>query len=57
MAARMLDELGFRYYWATENLTEEALSYRPSANGRNTFETLQHIADLSEGILHVAQRR
>ena len=55
MAARMLDGLGFRYYWATENLTEEALSYRPSADGRTTFETLQHIADLSEGILHVAQ--
>lgn len=55
MAARMLDGLGFRYYWATEGLSNEALAYRPSADGRTTFETLQHIADLSEGILHVAE--
>lgn len=55
MAARMLDGLGFRYYWATEGLNEEALAYSPSTDGRTTFETLQHIADLSEGILHVAK--
>jgi len=55
MAARVLDGLGFRYYWATEGLDEKALAYRPSVDGRTTFETLQHIADLSEGILYVAQ--
>lgn len=55
VAARMLDGLGFRYYWATEGLNEEALAYRPSVDGRTTFETLKHIADLSEGILHVAK--
>jgi hypothetical protein len=29
VAARMLDGLGFRYYWATEGLRDEDLVFRP----------------------------
>lgn len=47
VAARVVDGLGFRYYWATEGLRAEDLSYKPSADARSTEETLYHIYDLS----------
>ena len=34
VAARVIDGLGFRYYWATEGLTEKDLEYKPSEEGR-----------------------
>jgi hypothetical protein len=46
VAARTLDGLGFRYYWATEGLREEDLSYRPSADARTSAETIDHIYGL-----------
>lgn len=52
VAARMIDGLGFRYYWATEGLRVEDLSYKPSADGRATAETIDHIYDLSQVILN-----
>ena len=44
--ARMIDGLGYRYYWATESLRPEDLAYKPSADGRTTTETLEHIYGL-----------
>ena len=37
---RLLDGLGFRFYWATEGLNEQDLSYKPSPDGRSLEETL-----------------
>jgi len=37
--ARMVQGLGYRYYWATKNLKIEDLSYRPSKEGASTFDT------------------
>lgn len=51
VAARMVEGLGFRYYWATQGLKKEDLNYRPSESGRTTFETIQHIHGLSEFML------
>lgn len=48
VAARMVDGLGFRYFWATEGLTEKDLAYRPSEGARTTMETLEHISGLVE---------
>lgn len=45
--SRMIDGLGYRYYWATEGLTEKDLDYRPSEEARNINETLEHILSLS----------
>lgn len=45
--ARMVQGLGYRYYWATKNLRIEDLSYRPSKEGASTFETLAHIYGLA----------
>ncbi|MEH6536530.1 MAG: hypothetical protein V7719_09070 [Psychroserpens sp.] len=47
MAARMVDALGFRFYWASEGLTEKDLEYKPNEDVRSTGETIGHILDLS----------
>lgn len=47
MAARMVDALGFRFYWATDSLTEKDLVYKANEDGRSTEETIKHIYDLS----------
>lgn len=52
MAARMVDALGFRYYWATEDLKGSDLAYMPSDDVRSTGETVDHILDLSYVILN-----
>lgn len=50
VAARMVDGLGFRYFWATEGLRDEDLNYKPSESGRETIETIEHIYGLSKFI-------
>ena len=52
VAARMVDGLGFRFRWATENLTEEDLNLKPSENARTTLETINHILGLSRVIVN-----
>ena len=54
VASRMVDGLGFRYYWATEGLKEKDLAYKPSKEGRTTGETIDHILGLSFMILNAA---
>ena len=41
--ARMIDGLGYRYYWATEGLGGNELEYTPGNYGRNSFEVLEHL--------------
>ncbi|WP_072403049.1 hypothetical protein [Flaviramulus basaltis] len=52
VAARVIDGLGFRFYWATEGLREEDLAFRPSDMGRTTQETTKHVYDLSKVIVN-----
>lgn len=47
VASRMLDGLGFRFYWATEGLRAEDLSFKPGAEARTSQETLEHICEIS----------
>lgn len=54
---RMVDGLGYRYYWATEGLTGNDLEYRPTEEARSTRETLEHIYGLSESILNTARNQ
>jgi hypothetical protein len=56
VAARVIDGLGFRYYWATEGLRKEDLSYKPSADARSTQETLEHIYQLTWVIVNTAKK-
>lgn len=48
--ARMIDGLGYRYYWATEGLVQDDLDYTPGNYGRKTHEVLNHLNGLSEVI-------
>ena len=48
--SRMINGLGYRYYWATENLKENDLMYRPSKDAYSTKETIVHIFTLSKTV-------
>ena len=52
VAARAIDGLGFRYYWATEGLREEDLAFKPNTDARTTLETVEHIYGLSKMIVN-----
>ena len=52
VVSRMIDGLGFRYYWATEGLRTEDLNYKPSAEARTSFQTIEHIFGLTNVILN-----
>lgn len=51
---RMVDGLGYRYYWATEGLRKEDLAFKPSEDSRSAQQTLVHIYGLSEMIVNAA---
>lgn len=52
VAARLIDGLGFRHYWATDGLREEDLRFKPSEEARTTAETIDHIFGLSNVIVN-----
>lgn len=54
VVARLVDGLGFRFYWATEGLRDEDLAFKPSEDGRTTGETVDHIYGLTKVILNSA---
>lgn len=56
VVSRMIDGLGFRYYWATERLTENNFDYRPNDEGRSIRETMEHIYALSNTIANTAKK-
>ena len=51
---RMIDGLGYRYYWASKDLRPADLDYRPSEEASSTRETLEHIYGLASIILNAA---
>lgn len=55
VTARVLDGLGFRYYWATEGLRKEDLEFQPNKDGRTSLETVTHIYELSLTIVNAAK--
>jgi len=56
VAARVVDGLGFRYYWATEGLRAEDLSYQPNKDGRTTLETITHIYELTNTLINATNK-
>lgn len=57
VAARQVDALGFRFYWASEGLTEKDLDYKPIDSVRTSLETVQHIYDLSLMIVNATLKK
>ncbi len=49
--ARMIEGLGFRYYWATEGLRSEDLTFKPGDDARSAMETIEHVYGLSNFLL------
>jgi uncharacterized damage-inducible protein DinB len=54
VASRMVDGLGYRYYWASDSLMSSDLKYKPSDDSRTIDETLDHIYGLSLMVLNAA---
>jgi len=54
MLVRLIDGLGYRYYWASHALTDETLAYKASEDSRTILETTEHIHALSETIKNAA---
>lgn len=52
VASRMIDGLGFRFYWATEGLRENDLAFKPGKDARTSLETIAHIYEMSFIILN-----
>ncbi|SNR15529.1 DinB family protein [Tenacibaculum jejuense] len=57
VASRLIDGLGFRYYWATEGLTEKDLAFKPTPESRTSGETIDHILGLSQVVLNAALKK
>ena len=57
VVSRLIDGLGFRYYWATEGLREDDLNYRPGEGARSSRETLDHIHGLTRVIMNSALKK
>ena len=51
LMARTIAGLGFRYYWATEDLRQEDLDFKPIEGARSTMENIVHIYELSSFLL------
>ena len=45
--AHNIRAIGFRYFWATQDLTPQDLEFRPSGGARSTQETLEHLYGLA----------
>jgi hypothetical protein len=56
VVARMIDGLGFRYYWATEELNIEDLTYQPSKDTRTIGAIVDHLYGLSQVIYNAAAK-
>lgn len=54
---RTLDGLGYRYYWATKDLTDKDLNYDPGNDGRPPKDVLQHLYGLSMMIRAAAEKQ
>lgn len=54
---RMIDGLGFRFYWATEGLRPQDLAFKPTAESRTSEETIDHILGLSSIIINALQNK
>jgi len=50
---RMVEGLAFRYRWATENLSEENIKFRPHPTIMSIEEVNSHIFDLVDSIFRV----
>ena len=51
VVSRMIEGLGYRFYWSTESLNENDLNYKPSQDSRSTSEVIEHIYGLTPAMV------
>lgn len=56
VAARVVDGLGFRFYWASVGLRAEDLSFKPTDVSRTTDETIDHIYNLTLIVMNATKK-
>ena len=56
VASRMVDGLGFRYYWATDGLRPQDLAFEPNKDSRTVEETITHIYELCQIIVNTTTK-
>ena len=52
---RLIDGLGYRYHWATKDLTEKDLAYDPGNGGQSAQQVIDHLFGLSSTIVNGVQ--
>ena len=57
VAVRMIEGLGFRFYWGTDDLSDEDYLFEPTEDTRSIGQTLDHILGLSNLILNAVHGR
>lgn len=57
VAVRMIEGLGFRFYWGTHDLSDEDYLFKPTEDTRGIGQTLDHILGLSNMILNAVHSR
>ena len=55
--ARTVDGLGFRFYWATEGLTDKELDFDPGNENRTPREMMDHFVSLSNMIYNAVNNK
>ena len=50
LMCRIVDGIGFRYYWATFDLTESTYNFKPGIDRWSIYDTLAHIWDTADWI-------
>ena len=57
VAARIVDGLGFRYYWAAEGLRDEDLAWSHGDEARSSMSTIRHIYGLTAPLVNATRRQ
>lgn len=57
VAARMIDGLGYRFYWATEGLTDNELDFDPGNDNKSPRELMDHFVGLANTILNALENK
>ena len=57
IVSRTIDGLGFRYYWATEGLTQKELTFAAAEDSRDIKTTLEHILQLSKAVRNAVEQQ
>ena len=56
VTARVVDGLGFRFYWASVGLRPEDLAFKPSEEARTLEQTMDHIYNLTYIVLQSTKK-